>query len=95
VSKKGKRFIKLLAAEIFVFICAEFRQNHTVLSSTLLEALAITAAVCYARLRNPLPQRSSQRRSTFGLRCASNRLWYGEPNAISNAVSYAKFYSRS
>jgi hypothetical protein len=23
------------------------------------------------------------------------RLWYGEPNAVSNAVDYAKFYSRS
>jgi hypothetical protein len=23
------------------------------------------------------------------------RLWYGEPNAISNALGYAKFYSRS
>ena len=23
------------------------------------------------------------------------RLWYGEPNAISNAIDYAKFYSRS
>jgi hypothetical protein len=23
------------------------------------------------------------------------RLWYGEPNAVSNAVGYAKFYSRS
>ena len=23
------------------------------------------------------------------------RLWYGEPNAISNAVGYAKFHSRS
>jgi hypothetical protein len=23
------------------------------------------------------------------------RLWYGKPNAISNAVDYAKFYSRS
>ncbi len=22
-------------------------------------------------------------------------LWYGEPNAIANAISYAKFYSRS
>lgn len=22
------------------------------------------------------------------------RLWYGEPNAVSNAVGYAKFYSR-
>ena len=23
------------------------------------------------------------------------RLWYGEPNAISNAIGYAEFYSRS
>jgi hypothetical protein len=23
------------------------------------------------------------------------RLWYGEPNAISNAIGYANFYSRS
>jgi hypothetical protein len=23
------------------------------------------------------------------------RLWYGEPNAIANAIDYAKFYSRS
>jgi hypothetical protein len=22
------------------------------------------------------------------------RLWYGEPNAINNAIGYAKFYSR-
>jgi hypothetical protein len=23
------------------------------------------------------------------------RLWYGEPNAVSNAVNYARFYSHS
>jgi len=23
------------------------------------------------------------------------RLWYGEPNAVSNAIGYANFYSRS
>jgi hypothetical protein len=23
------------------------------------------------------------------------RLWYGDPNAVSNAIGYAKFYSRS
>jgi hypothetical protein len=23
------------------------------------------------------------------------RLWYGEPNAIANAIDYAKFYSQS
>ena len=29
-------------------------------------------------------------------RCAAfGRLWYGEPDAVSNAVDYAKFYSRS
>ena len=22
-------------------------------------------------------------------------MWYGEPNAVSNAIGYAKFYSRS
>jgi hypothetical protein len=29
------------------------------------------------------------------MRCYSGRLWYGEPNAISNAIGYAKFYGRS
>ena len=24
-----------------------------------------------------------------------DRLWYGEPNAVSNAIGYAQFYSRS
>jgi hypothetical protein len=24
-----------------------------------------------------------------------DRLWYGEPNAITNAIGYAKFFSRS
>jgi len=24
-----------------------------------------------------------------------SRLWYGEPNAVSNAIGYAKFFSRS
>jgi hypothetical protein len=26
---------------------------------------------------------------------ASGRLWYGQPDAISNAIDYAKFFSRS
>jgi len=29
------------------------------------------------------------------MRLPFGRLWYGEPNAISNAVGYAKFFSRS
>jgi hypothetical protein len=27
--------------------------------------------------------------------CCHSRLWYGEPNAVSNAVDYTKFRSRS
>jgi hypothetical protein len=27
--------------------------------------------------------------------CYSARLWHGEPDAISNAIGYAEFYSRS
>jgi hypothetical protein len=29
------------------------------------------------------------------MRWHSGKLWYGEPDAVSNAVNYAKFYSRS
>ena len=32
---------------------------------------------------------------SFPMRCHLARLWYGEPSAISNAVDYAKFRSRS
>jgi hypothetical protein len=36
----------------------------------------------------------ARRRSDF--RCAAfGRLWYGEPDAMSNAIDYAKFRSRS
>ncbi len=43
---------------------------------------------------------SSGRKSSPGQRQLRDvlpfgRLWYGEPNAISNAIGYAKFYSRS
>jgi len=31
----------------------------------------------------------------FGTGGPFGRLWYGEPDAISNAISYAKFFSRS
>ena len=44
----------------------------------------------HAGLRRERPSGSSARYALpFG------RLWYGEPNAISNAVGFAKFYSRS
>jgi hypothetical protein len=29
------------------------------------------------------------------MRWPFGRLWYGEPNAISNAIGYVSFYSRS
>jgi hypothetical protein len=29
------------------------------------------------------------------MRCPFGRLWYGEPDAASNAIEYAKSYSRS
>jgi hypothetical protein len=29
------------------------------------------------------------------MRCIFGRLRYGEPDAVSNAIDYAKFYSRS
>jgi hypothetical protein len=29
------------------------------------------------------------------MRCHSASLWYGEPDAVNNAVGYAKFFSRS
>jgi len=31
----------------------------------------------------------------FGTGGPFGRLWYSEPNAISNAIGYAKFFSRS
>ncbi len=31
----------------------------------------------------------------FPMRCHSVAYWYGEPNAVSNAINYAKFYTRS
>ena len=33
--------------------------------------------------------------SFFPMRCHSDRLWYAEPNAISNEIDYAKHRSRS
>jgi hypothetical protein len=47
-----------------------------------------------ARLRSPTAQRSSRRRSASDA-LPFGRLWYGEPNAVSNAIGYAEFFSRS
>jgi hypothetical protein len=50
----------------------------------------------FAHLHNKLPPRSDK----HGVDLISDvlpfgALWYGEPNAVSNAVGYAKFRSRS
>src|SRR5260370_2299706 len=45
-------------------------------------------------LRSQTAPGSSRRRSNFR-RAAVRCLWYAEPNAVSNAVDYAKFRSRS
>jgi hypothetical protein len=46
------------------------------------------------RLRSPAPLRSLRR--SPNLRCAAVRsAWYVGPDAISNAIGYAEFFSRS
>jgi hypothetical protein len=39
--------------------------------------------------------RSLKRHALSAIAGPFGRLWYGEPDAISNAIDYAKFYSRS
>jgi hypothetical protein len=48
----------------------------------------------------PPPRKTSTVRSTLSVHSESDalpfgRLWYGEPDAISNAIGYAKFFSRA
>jgi hypothetical protein len=46
---------------------------------------------------HPLAQRDAFRRGVDLISDALpfGRLWYGEPDAVANAIEYAKFYSRS
>jgi hypothetical protein len=39
--------------------------------------------------------RSNRKRSDDGFAQSQQRLWYGEPDAISNAIGHANFFSRS
>jgi hypothetical protein len=48
----------------------------------------------WPRARYLVIGRPERRRSNFDV-LPFSRLWYGEPDAVSNAVDYAKFYSRS
>jgi hypothetical protein len=52
-------------------------------------AFAVSAGNFYCRSDPECTFTKSARARIFG------RLWYGEPNAISNAIDYAKFRSRS
>jgi len=46
------------------------------------------------RLR-PSPRKDKRGTDLISDALPFGRLWYGEPNAIGNAIDYAKFYSRS
>ena len=50
----------------------------------------IAGLACFAYLRSP-----PSRYRLIGDVLPFGRLWYGEPNGISNAIHYAKFSSRS
>jgi hypothetical protein len=47
-----------------------------------------------ARLRSP-PRKDKRGVDLISDALPFGRLWYGEPDAVSNAINYAKFYSRS
>ncbi len=46
-------------------------------------------------MRDYLESLSPSSEITTPQRMIRRTLWYGEPDAISNAIGYAKFYSRS
>ena len=46
------------------------------------------------RLRSP-PRKDKRDLDLISNVSPFGRLWYGEPDAVSNAIGYAKFYSRS
>jgi hypothetical protein len=56
------------------------------------EGLRVTAAIHSYEVR---PRKDHRGFDLISDALPFGRLWYAEPNAISNAVGYAKFYSRS
>ena len=52
----------------------------------------MTAATHFYEFR---PRKDKRRFDLISDALPFGRLWYGEPNAISNAIGYAKFRSRS
>jgi hypothetical protein len=56
----------------------------------------VSSATSFRKRHHPVLCSASTRSCKFyGFALQFGRLWYAEPNAISNAVGYAKFYSRS
>ena len=49
----------------------------------------------YARICEVRPRKDRRGVILISDALPFGRLWYGEPNAIANAIGYAKFYSRS
>ena len=49
----------------------------------------------YARICEVRPRKDRRGVILISDALPFGRLWYGEPDAISNAIDYAKFYSRS
>jgi hypothetical protein len=86
----GARFTELFDRKVVVFICAEFRKNLAVLSSTIAEALAIDTAVFYAGTWIHVCEIHS-RKDHRGAHLVSDaplfgRLWHGGPNAVYDAA---------
>jgi hypothetical protein len=49
----------------------------------------------YARICEVRPRKDRRGVILISDALPFGRLWYGEPNAVSNAIGYAKFFSRS
>jgi hypothetical protein len=56
------------------------------------KGLGVTAAIHSYEVR---PRKDKRGVDLISGALPFGRLWYAEPNAVSNAIGYAKFYSRS
>jgi hypothetical protein len=69
-------------------ICLAFRCRNTL-------TLALVASTISTHEYEVRPRKDHRGVDLISDALPFGRLWYGEPNAISNAIDYAKFYSRS
>ena len=98
-SGQGTRFIECFSERLVVFICAEDWKNLALLSSTLRETgLRLKREFLTLRLMHAYevrPRKDKQGVDRVSDALPFGRLWYGEPNAVSNAIGYAMQRSRS